>query len=106
MRSLALCIAAWVALASGDSGSSAQLAGAPAKPFGEAAEPLEFPRALDLAMRALGKEPVKWHKGCDIRLRRGEKYWTVIFEPVPMGPGFDVMVVVHDDGSTIVAPGY
>ena len=72
----------------------------------EAARPIDLPRALDLAVRALKEQPTKWHKGCDIRVRRGEKDWAVYFEPVPMGPGFDVMVVVRDDGSTTVTPGY
>ena len=71
-----------------------------------AREPITIQQAVDLAIKALHDRPASWRQGCDIRVRPGKGDWSVNFEPIPMGPGLDVMVIVHSDGSTTVAPGY
>jgi hypothetical protein len=73
---------------------------------GAAPEPIDIKRAIDIALEALKDRPIQWTNGCNIRVRRGKDDWALYFEPVPMGPGFDVMVIVHADGSTTIAPGY
>jgi hypothetical protein len=63
-------------------------------------------QAIHIALDALGERPASWTKGCDIKVRPGHNDWAVFFEPIPMGPGLDVMVIVHADGSTMIGPGY
>jgi hypothetical protein len=63
-------------------------------------------RAVTIALDALGDHRVLQSKRCDIRVRRGKDDWAIYFDPIPMGPGFDVMVLVGDDGSATVGPGY
>ena len=84
------------------SGSSLALAGV-APPPGQA---LPIRRAVDIAFGAIKERLPGWREGCEIRVRPSVEGWNVYFEPVPMGPGLDVMVTVRSDGSTEVAPGY
>lgn len=67
---------------------------------------MNMKQAVHIALDALGEQPARWTKGCNIQARPGADDWTIFFEPIPMGPGFDVMVIVRSDGSTIVGPGY
>ena len=67
---------------------------------------MDIKRAVDIALDAVKERRVSWTKGCDIRIRRGDGDWRVYLEPIPMGPGLDVMVTVHADGSATIAPGY
>lgn len=67
---------------------------------------VDIKRALELGFRALGDRPDRWRDGCNIRIRPGKDDWSIYFEPVPMGPGLDVMVIVHPDGTTTIGPGY
>jgi hypothetical protein len=69
-------------------------------------ERIDMKHALKIALDALKDRPERWTGGCDIRVRRGEDDWALYFEPSPMGPGLDVMVIVHADGSTTIGPGY
>lgn len=67
---------------------------------------IDLKQAVSLAIDALGKQPKQWTQGCNVRVRPGTDDWAIYFEPIPMGPGFDVMVVIHKDGSATVTPGY
>ncbi len=67
---------------------------------------IDVKRAIEIALDAVKDRRQEWSQGCDIRLLKRADDWVMYLAPVAMGPGLDVIVTVHPDGSTIVAPLY
>jgi hypothetical protein len=87
-------------------GLLAALARAKDETPGSKGGPVSLGRAMEVAVRAVGSQSAAWSGGCNIRARPDRTDWLIVFEPIPMGPGLDVMVTVHQDETVTVAPGF
>jgi hypothetical protein len=69
-------------------------------------EAIAMKRAVEIALDAVKERLDRWKGGCRISVLPSGSDWSVQLEPRPMGPGLDVLVLVHPDGSTTLYPGF
>lgn len=96
MRRVALCLCLALALASTGEAQRQE----------RKKEAIPMKRAIEIALAAVKERLDRWKEGCEISVLPSGSDWSVQLEPTPTGPGLDVLVLVHPDGSTSVYPGF